>query len=67
MRDSHARPSVRPVAAAHASARGTTTPDVPTAVLKIGASWALRASISAWMSGFGVTPTVQGLWKSAVE
>ncbi len=65
MRDSHE--SGRPVAAATRPRVGSRRPTMPTTVLKIGASWALRASISAWMSGFGVTPTVQGLWKSAVE
>ena len=64
--DSHARPSDRPVAAAHASARGTTTVDLPTTVLKIGASCALQSSIFAWIAASGVIPTSNGLWKSAV-
>ena len=64
--DSHARPSIRPVDAAHASPRGMTTVDLPTSLLKIGASWLFRASIFAWIAAFGVTPMFHGLWKSAV-
>ena len=35
-------------------------------VPRIGASWALRSSIRAWIAGSGVTPMSHGLWKSAV-
>ena len=60
--DSQRRPSLRP----HESARGIVTVELPMTVLKIGASWALRSSIIAWMAGSGVTPMFHGLWKSAV-
>ncbi len=53
-RDSQSRPSARP----HASARGMNRVELPITVLKIGASWALSASMSAWMLGSGVMPIV---------
>src|SRR5262245_30158948 len=59
MSDSH----VRPIALPHASARGTNTVELPITVLKIGASWALRKSICAWIAGSGVMPMFHGLWK----
>src|SRR3990170_3210174 len=60
--DSHVRPAALP----QASVLGMAREEDPMTVPRMGASWALRASIRAWMAAFGVTPMSHGLCQSAV-
>src|SRR3972149_2698753 len=60
--DSHVRPAVLP----QASVLGMAREEDPMTVPRMGASWALRSSIRAWMAAFGVTPMSHGLCQSAV-
>ena len=41
---------------------GSRLVESPIFVLRIGASWAVRSSISAWIAGSGVRPMSHGLW-----